>query len=1037
MAPSDSNASKCYSLRMPNVDSSDPRLRLDVRTGSTSSLVMSRLVVYGGLVIPLELQNLEIETIESELRREFAKKGSSYDEEDIEDYISNEVFSLSLIERKWIYKNVADASQPTPQPRIFHSMLVYNNHCYIQGGLVFNKNTRKFEPTNDFWMFHMLNMTWTKLPSSPSASMSGPIRRYAHHSAYISSLYITGNPSHNGLMFIGGIDSTGRKLSTMEVFDLDENSWKVCTNLHRSISRDNLTLSSGVENLKISDSASDAPTNLSVTSDQSTVLVVPSRTEGETTPTLITIGPSRKELAENPLTSFPLLGNSTGATLPNSEDLGSSKTGSKTIPFNLRYPNMGLFGDNIIICGFLPGEFPISVFIYERMSHRWLRINVFCQHPTWEHRFCKGFVWSSHHKILLMGNRDTSETSPTVQFYNHMICLSLPFVSIFSGDTYVSDAMKPIHTDAALPQINTKFTKKNSIHSQRSQSSFAAYSHYAAPQTKLTSIRSIFPPYAVTLGKSAYSRKSSLYDFEFITADGDRIPVALNVCRKRWGRTFDMILAKGYSRAYDAKKSQPAAQKSSTSSQFAFAGSGNSSKAQSTGMTPHSEEDNPISKTLSSTSQSSRGRHDKEGAPQFRLPFQNSSSEPPKRAASVDPSIRHDSVASQSSSLSQDKETASINSSRSAIPSLNNVPPQPPLPMEPVPRRSSLAVSGMQSSASGISSPRSSMLMSPLTMLKGPNTTMGPAGLSPRGSFSGASGLPAKSPLANIANSGSTSSRATPEVNIEEEENLRPSQDPKLSLRSSVSSQDVAFEAMYIPRKLYLPFSSATVRALAEYLYTGEVNSNWTLVPVVFDLVLVAKFYELPLLQDLILEIVYVIITKKELQLVSKAKELKQKIAEEQLKNPDVIVPDLSKIDKFSGFLSRVDDGRLDLELMKRASKEKRPDRRRSRGSIRSSITTFTSGSSKDDEDSVEPEAAANSSESETLKVSLGLVQQEEKEIDKWPTLMQLASSQAAPCSETVIELILEMGVLSSDNKIITRAINVRAMLKQLTAVTS
>jgi hypothetical protein len=52
------------------------------------------------------------------------------------------------------------------------------------------------------------------------------------------------------------------------------------------------------------------------------------------------------------------------------------------------------------------------------------------------------------------------------------------------------------------------------------------------------------------LGRNAFERYgSSLSDFEFITADGDKVHVPLMLLRKRWGRCFDMLLAKGYSRA--------------------------------------------------------------------------------------------------------------------------------------------------------------------------------------------------------------------------------------------------------------------------------------------------------------------------------------------------------------------------------------------------------------------------------------------------------------------------------------------------------
>lgn len=52
----------------------------------------------------------------------------------------------------------------------------------------------------------------------------------------------------------------------------------------------------------------------------------------------------------------------------------------------------------------------------------------------------------------------------------------------------------------------------------------------------MESTSSIFPPYAMVLGKDALEIfGKTLSDFEFITADGDSIGVPVYLLRKRWG----------------------------------------------------------------------------------------------------------------------------------------------------------------------------------------------------------------------------------------------------------------------------------------------------------------------------------------------------------------------------------------------------------------------------------------------------------------------------------------------------------------------
>ncbi|KAG0657128.1 hypothetical protein C6P44_004787 [Monosporozyma unispora] len=90
--------------------------------------------------------------------------------------------------------------------------------------------------------------------------------------------------------------------------------------------------------------------------------------------------------------------------------------------------------------------------------------------------------------------------------------------------------------------------RSDSLTSAAAPTQFEKYIRYIAPSVELTNVRSVFPPYAMVLGKDALEIfGKSLSDFEFITSEGDTIGIPLYLLRKRWGRYFDLLLAKSYS----------------------------------------------------------------------------------------------------------------------------------------------------------------------------------------------------------------------------------------------------------------------------------------------------------------------------------------------------------------------------------------------------------------------------------------------------------------------------------------------------------
>mgnify|MGYP001188891859 FL=1 len=153
------------------------------------------------------------------------------------------------------------------------------------------------------------------------------------------------------------------------------------------------------------------------------------------------------------------------------------------------------------------------------------------------------------------------------------------------------------------------------------------------------------------------------------------------------------------------------------------------------------------------------------------------------------------------------------------------------------------------------------------------------------------------------------------------------------SVHSFSSSINSELEPLMIPRLLYMPWTNASVDAFVEFFYTGQVNPKWPLQPVSLDVFVMAKLYDVPLLYDLMSEVVYSIIGKKEASLTETYANLHKlylnavgrffsesddpsEMNEYLESNADY--QDLLRLEES---LKSVDDGYLDYELLKKASK--------------------------------------------------------------------------------------------------------------------
>lgn len=186
-------------------------------------------------------------------------------------------------------------------------------------------------------------------------------------------------------------------------------------------------------------------------------------------------------------------------------------------------------------------------------------------------------------------------------------------------------------------------------------------------------------------------------------------------------------------------------------------------------------------------------------------------------------------------------------------------------------------------------------------------------------------------------------------------------------------------ESSLIPRRLYIPFATTSVKAFCEYLYTGQIGNKWLLTPTTLDNLALAKHYKVPLLYDLISEVLYGIIGKREAWVIQRANELKENYFALLRETSSSHDGDFEfPLDEYEGFMDTVDDGYLDIALLKKTRRE-----RRSEGwpegffpsttGAPPEATGATASSSGPGSNEPEPEPEAESSDSDSKESDSGL----------------------------------------------------------------
>lgn len=1053
-------------LQLPPTEKDD-RLNLNVRTGLASVLHNSLVFTFAGLTIGLDLDPVT----PAEISLTFLLKLGNNKSKKLSKYLSSELFYLDLISKYWT-RVILPPLAPRPKPRMYHELAKGTNSIYVFGGLCLpddadDNDLQTLVPCNDLWEFNLTTKSWILLHDGANweSDHSIPKPRYCHKMTVINRLPFTKKKDHFGLMIAGGQDYKSNSLYDNVVFDLvdktyvDSGNPVVFSVTTGNTEKDNSTglscfdatndkallnvnyLNSIIVNFTEeveyhhhhhshnSETLQPIEQNKSVVEEESIIIYSP------TTPSAIE--------ALNPLLSFRIgkkFGKGRVLTLHkkrlNKPLPGNAKVDGvmhRTIPHNLRYPTGGTFGQNLVITGFLPNDFDISIFIYNKPTGKWSRLNIFCHHDYGSHRFWGGFAWTSHHKVVLLGNYVTSRTTSSVRYFSSMITVSLPVTNVlasfemagdhlhnFQGkyftfnegasndDTHSSsscedessssilqlsdiddDDLPDSHPIRKFSNISTRSEGKNGQHTI----SFSEYVHYAAPKVNFTKIRSVFPPAAITLGRNAFDRYGDLIsDFELVSTNGDRIPVCMSILMERWGRYFIDLLAKAYVKAIDKFETDEGSAESRSKLR--------SSKSSGTGSVG--------SKSMKMSSTGSEGSHaealkdksfhvsipvvkpSQKEAPQFRLPFQDTGSTGSlnSREGSIGPTT---SVDPHKIATERQNSTSSFSSAASLLTShLQDIPPQLPLPSEPIPAVPATPISFRSSSrknSTDPTSPRSSLIHT-LTVLRSipSGTNKSPRSspfTSPRNSVPDVQehrtlDIPASAyrqtqsrrvsntlsesadsagergsdsddkkyilhPDANRSTSSasiglSSAKKSSLSTLISDPYDADPNS-PKSSFCESHDGKDgeifnhallnfenidastFKMEPSLIPRKLYIPFGTNTLKAFAEYLYTGQVGNKWTLRPCALDCMLMARYLQVPLLYDLISEVLFGIIGRKEAHVIKEGNDLKKKYIELfERSNLPLTSTFRFPLDEYEGFMDTVDDGYLDIALLRKSS---------------------------------------------------------------------------------------------------------------------
>ncbi|KAH7608226.1 Kelch motif [Nakaseomyces glabratus] len=463
--------------------------------------------------------------------------------------------------------------QESFRERLFHSMCYVDGNIFVFGGLVMSpQNGYEFTASNELWRLDLRTKQWSLVSRNPL------IQRRFNHSMHVKNEH--SDTRDTKIVIVGGLNNLDEPVHKVDIYNLTRGYWQSVPDsefpieLETNIEGKPVDLATDscfsilVENneAKIPALAFYKPLSCRdhsvITSRSKKAKQVSGRSSVDTEMAVCDSDTGTKEQDEqdpnsqSPIVALPIVSGSKGIRMA-SHPLQPNDL--LEAPLNLLNPTGDYFGYNIVIGGFCPTLLPsdFHCYIYDIPSGKWTRIGITC--PDCEintHRFWKLFVWDSHHQALVLGTKNDDGYLPSVQKFDHLLSFGLPIINIFNKGIH----SVPSNKDAVMSVPDSKFGSSgvSDLESDLNRMSFASsqtsqfesYIRYIAPPYEMTSIRSVFPAYAMVLGKDALEIYGKpLSDFELVSSEGEAIGVPLYLLRKRWGRYFDLLLSQGYSKA--------------------------------------------------------------------------------------------------------------------------------------------------------------------------------------------------------------------------------------------------------------------------------------------------------------------------------------------------------------------------------------------------------------------------------------------------------------------------------------------------------
>ncbi|KAJ9572469.1 Galactose oxidase, central domain [Nakaseomyces glabratus] len=504
--------------------------------------------------------------------------------------------------------------------RLFHAMCFNEGFLYIFGGLMISPhNEYEFVATNDLWQLDLRGNKWSLLSKDPGVGRRYNHEMHVLNSedpTKDTKLVIVGGidnmdePVAKIDIFnlttlqweSNAVEKTTRKNSgDMTSLNTNIDGLKTHINMDNnfSVMLDNSgkdsnaipTLGFYLPIHKRSSKSYGKPTTKKSDSKKSSKTHASENSSNKDNGlTVDTSDPKDDDLS--PVAMLPLLPNTKGTRLTSRkllklEDFPKKSTDDRSVPYNLMGPSGDSVSYSIIASGF-HNNFSAANFhcyFYNVCSDTWTKLCTNCQDSSiHRHRFWKTLVWKSHHQAILLGTANDDGQLPSVQKFDYLLSISLPMLNGFNRILHEITPDTNIHKKVSLKTPITPLTTVDKITQSQPispissphntsipdpldprrnlslisnpTSQFENYIRYITDPLEMESTSSVFPPYAMVLGKDTLEVfGKTLADFEFITNDGESIGVPMFLLRKRWGRYFDRLLAQGYSKVCEDYRS--------------------------------------------------------------------------------------------------------------------------------------------------------------------------------------------------------------------------------------------------------------------------------------------------------------------------------------------------------------------------------------------------------------------------------------------------------------------------------------------------